>query len=69
MATNRHPDLLTKAEAEAYMGVSRIDKLPEEFRPAPVAYTDRLYHRADLDAIILRAAKSANGKRKFGVAC
>lgn len=65
---DRHPDLLTSEDAAAYMGVSRLDKLPEEFRPQPLPYNERLYHRSDLDEIISRAAKTATGKRKLRLA-
>ncbi len=65
---HRHPDLLTANDAAAYIGIARVDQLPDDFRPLPMPYNSRLYHRAALDLIIARAAKMAAGKGKLKLA-
>jgi hypothetical protein len=64
----RHPDLMTTEEAAAYMGVARLDQLPERFRPRPIAYRTGIYHRHTLDSIIAEAATTTDGKRKLELA-
>lgn len=61
-STGRHADLLTTAEAARYLGVDRLDKLPDDFRPAPVPFHRSLYHRKDLDAIVERARRLNESK-------
>lgn len=58
----RHPDLLTTEQAARRMGApgTRLDKLPPEFRPAPLPYNRQLFHREAVDEAILRAARQAN---------
>ncbi len=62
----RHPDLFNAEEAAAYMGTSRLDKLPSEFRPASIAYSPRLYHKGTLDRIIANAANLTEAQVKHG---
>lgn len=64
----RHPDLFDSEEAAAYMGVGRITDLPEEFKPAPVAYHRSLFHRRALDEAIDRAANVGSAKKGLKVA-
>lgn len=59
----RHPDLLSSEEAAAYMGVARLDQLPDEFKPKPLPYNSRLYHRGTLDEIVNRAAAQSAGAK------
>lgn len=67
-AATRHPDLLTGEEAAAYLGIARLDQLPDDFKPRPLPYNSRLYHRRALDEIIDRAAKQTGAKEKLRLA-
>lgn len=62
MSDTRSPKLLKTDEAAAYMGVDRLDRLPPQFRPTPLAYGKGLYHVDELDRCI-EAAKTRQDKR------
>jgi len=67
--TDRHPDLLTTEEAEAYvrLGKGGIKTLRTRWglRPSPLG--KGLYHRADLDAIVRMAHTGEQPKRRLSM--